>query len=89
MTCGECNFSEIDMDSLKRICEKTMKEVDLNKKKCENFNLREDLLRERACCGVCEYMLMDEFCVFHDTYTIHTKLCDDFEACEEYIKGQI
>jgi len=89
MTCEYCDYAELNQN-LKIICEKYDKEVELTTPKCDKYILREDLLKEGSCCGVCEYMLMDEYCVNFEQYTKHNnKPCEDFEPCEEYIKGEI
>lgn len=90
MSCEYCNYADLDKTNLNIICKKHDIKVSLTTSKCDEYILREDLLKERSCCGVCEYMLMDEYCAKHEKYTLHDdKPCSEFEPCEEYLAGGI
>lgn len=90
MTCEYCYYMDLNMNTSQLICKKTGEEVELTKRKCNHYILREDLFKEGSCCGVCLYMLMDEYCAKHKKYTKNTNsICKDFEACIEFIKGEI
>ena len=86
--CGDCNYTELNKDTLEVICTLKNEEVNIFDDRCDDYMLRDDILKENSCCGVCEYIMIDEYCARQKKYTRHNhNVCEDFEPCEEFLKG--
>lgn len=90
--CGECEHIDLD-DDCNLTCTVKKKEVrrEDDASDCEDYRLSSELIREGAVCQVCEYFMMDDYCSYKKLYIldVNWEVCEGFEPCEEYVKGQI
>lgn len=90
-TCGECDHMDINEETLDFKCKIHDKKVEKDTSRCDEYILRSDLVREGAVCEVCEYYMMDDYCCYKKAYILDVlwEVCEGFEPCEEYLKGQL